>query len=97
MSSRGYYSLDELDSRGIRTQGKNVKISTKVSLYLCEGGLEIGDHVRIDDYCVLVGDIIIGNHVHIASHSGIHASQGGRIIFEDFSGISSNVQIQMSP
>jgi len=57
------------------------------------GGIEVGEHVRIDDFCVLVGNIKIGNHVHIASHCGIHASQGGKVFFEDFSGISSNVQI----
>ena len=57
------------------------------------GGIEVGEHVRIDDFCVLVGDIRIGSHVHIASHCGLHASQGSKIVLEDFSGISSNVQV----
>lgn len=49
--------------------------------------------MRIDDFCVLVGNIKIGNHVHIASHCGIHASGESSVVFDDYSGISSNVQI----
>ena len=42
---------------------------------------------------MLVGNIEIGNYVHIGSHCGLHASKNGKIIFEDYTGISSNVQI----
>ena len=40
-----------------------------------------------------MGNINIGNYIHIGSHCGLHASKNGKIIFEDYTGISSNVQI----
>ena len=73
--------------------GRDVAISRKISVYPGEEGIRIGNHVRIDDYCILVGNITIGNHIHIGSHCGLHASGNGRIVLEDYSGMSSNVQI----
>lgn len=52
--------------------------------------------MRIDDFCLLVGNITVEDHVHIGAFSGLHASKEGHIIFQAFSGISSNVHIYAS-
>ncbi len=91
----GYYSELELKELGFKSLGDNVLISKKVSVYgACN--MSIGNNVRIDDYVLLIGNIDIHNYIHIGAFCGLHASQGGRIVFEDFSGISSNVNIYAS-
>lgn len=92
---KGYYSKGELQKIGFKEIGEDVSISRKTSIYGAEN-MKIGSHVRIDDFCVFVGDITVGNYVHIGAFCGLHASKGGRIIFEDFSGVSANVQIYSS-
>ena len=91
----GYFSIDELLHFGFKSIGYNVLISKRASIYGAKG-ISIGNNVRIDDFVLLVGDIVIHDYVHIGAFSGLHASQGGRIVFEDFSGISSNVNIYAS-
>lgn len=86
-----FYSEDELLSIGFKKLGKNVRISRKTSIYGASN-MEIGDNVRIDDFCILSGKIKIGNYVHIASGCYLFAGNGG-IILEDFSGLSSKVTI----
>lgn len=81
---------------GVREIGKNCKVSRKCSIYSGERGIILGDNVRIDDFCLLVGNITVGNYVHIGAFSGLHASKDGHILFRSFSGISSNVHIYAS-
>ena len=67
--------------------GKNTIISPKVSIY---GGdrIEIGDNVRVDDFCILSsgssgeGYIKIGSHSHIPVFCALFGGAG--IILEDF-------------
>lgn len=59
-----YYSECELKNLGFKSLGKNVKISTKASIYNHDQ-IEIGDNSRIDDFCVISGKITIGRFVHI--------------------------------
>jgi len=49
-----YYSDLELQSMGFKALGKNIKISTKASIYNIDQ-IEIGDNSRIDDFCVISG------------------------------------------
>jgi len=88
-----FYSESELDSLGLAEYGNDVKISTKVSLYDPEK-ISVGDNVRIDDFCLLSGDISIGSHVHIAPYCGLWGTHG--ITMGDFSGLSSRVSIYSS-
>ncbi|MBT3210423.1 MAG: acyltransferase, partial [Planctomycetaceae bacterium] len=63
-----FYSMEELQTLGLASFGKDVKISRKASIYN-PGQISIGNHVRIDDFCVLSageGGIEIGDYVHIA-------------------------------
>ncbi len=73
--------------------GQNVTISPKASIYGAEN-IEIGNNVRIDDFCILSaggGGIKIGNNVHIACY--IHLIGAGRIVFEDYSQVSTRCSI----
>jgi len=89
--STSFYSEEELQTIGFKKLGKNVRISRKTSIYGAEQ-IEIGDNVRIDDFCILSGRIKIGNYVHIASGCYLFAGEAG-ITLEDFSGLSSRVTI----
>jgi galactoside O-acetyltransferase len=63
-----FLTEEELAALGLASCGEDVKISRKTSIYGAER-IAIGDHVRIDDFCVIsagAGGISIGSHVHIA-------------------------------
>lgn len=51
----------------------------------------IGDNVRIDDFCILSGDIVLGNNIHISAYSVLYGSNG--IEFKDNSGCSARTTI----
>ena len=59
-----YKTDEETHDMGFKSLGRNVKISTKASIYNCDQ-IEIGDNSRIDDFCVISGSINIGCHVHL--------------------------------
>ena len=82
-----YYSDEELQNIGLRSVGKNVLISRKSSLYGREH-ISLGDHVRIDDFCILSGRIEIGRYVHISAFCALYGAHG--IVMKDFSGLSAN-------
>lgn len=75
--------------------GKNVKISPKASIYGAQH-IEIGDNVRIDDFCILSASksIIIGSHIHIACYSCLIGHE--LIQLEDCCGVSMRVTILSS-
>ena len=47
----------------------------------------IGDHSRIDDFCVVSGKVTIGRNVHFAVFSNVAGGTEG-VTFEDFSGLA---------
>lgn len=87
----GFYSPEELKEFGFKHVGKNVLISTKSSLYGAKN-MSFGDNVRVDDFCIFVGNIILKNNIHIAAFCGLHASCGS-IVIDDCSTFSSNVAV----
>ena len=68
------YSINELKKIGIKV-GKNVSISKKTSIYNY-ASIEIGNNVRIDDFCILSGNIKIGNNVHISAYTALYGKYG---------------------
>lgn len=86
-----FYSNDELCDLGLRHFGDNVLISRKASIYSPEK-IYIGNNVRIDDFCILSGNITIGNYVHIAAYTALFGGDKG-IFMDDYSNISSRVSI----
>ncbi len=81
-----FLSQQQLESMGFRSLGKNVRISDKAAIYNPEQ-IEIGDHSRIDDFCVVSGKVSIGRNVHIAVFCNVAGGSEG-ITFEDFSGLA---------
>ena len=81
-----FLSAEHLLQLGFKKIGKAVLISDKASIYN-PGMIEIGDYSRIDDFCVLSGQIHIGRNVHIAVFCNVAGGEKG-ITFEDFSGLA---------
>ncbi|MDJ0785247.1 MAG: acyltransferase [Myxococcota bacterium] len=89
----GFLDEQQLAALGLASCGRNVRISDRASLHGAPG-ISLGDHVRIDDFCVLSsggGDISIGRYVHISPHCILLG--GGSIVMEDFSQLSSRVTV----
>ncbi len=89
--NNSFFSEKELREIGFKTIGKNCFISRKASIYGADK-IEIGDNVRIDDFCILSGYIVIGNYIHIAPYSAIYGGEKG-VMISDFANISSRVCI----
>lgn len=53
--------------------------------------MSIGDNVRIDDFAVLSGEIVLGSYIHIAVFCALFGK--AKIEIKDFSTISSRVTI----
>lgn len=85
-----FLSPDELKGLGLKRYGANVLISRFARLYSVDR-IEVGDNVRIDDFCILSGNIEIGSFVHISAYSAIYARELVRLM--DYSGISPRVTI----
>lgn len=86
-----FYSEAELQEIGLKSWGKNVMISRKCSIYSA-GDIEIGNNVRVDDFCILSGKIILKDYIHIAAYSALYGGEAG-IFIESFANISSRVCI----
>lgn len=81
-----YLEGRELEDLGIGRLGKNVRISTRAVLY-DPHLMEIGDNVRVDDFCVLSGRIVLGRNVLITVFCNVAGGQVG-ITVGDFSGLA---------
>lgn len=86
-----YLSETQLKNLGFKFLGANVKISDKASLYNCDQ-ISIDTNSRIDDFCVVSGNISIGKNVHLAPFTLLAGGSEG-ITMEDFSGCAYHVQI----
>lgn len=80
-----FYSDEELLSLGFKSFGRNVLISHNARFYGIEQ-MEIGDSVRIDDFCILSGKIKLGSFIHVSAYSALYGRFG--IVMEDYSGLS---------
>ncbi len=86
-----YHTQLELEDMGFKRIGTNVKISVSANIYNCEE-IEIGDNSRIDDFCVISGNIKIGRNVHVTPQCLVAGGEKG-IVFEDFTTIAYGVQV----
>lgn len=80
-----FLSQEEIAEMGFKSCGKNVKISRFARFYSPEK-ISIGDNVRIDDFCILSGNITLGSHIHISAYVALYGAMGIRV--GDYSGIS---------
>ncbi|NVO18755.1 MAG: acyltransferase [Bacteroidetes bacterium] len=88
--SISFYDQSDLFAIGFKSVGSGCLISRKASIYSPQS-ITLGDHVRIDDFCILSGEISIGSFIHISAYSALYASFG--IEIEDFVTISGRVTI----
>lgn len=88
--SSSFYLEEELANLGLNSYGKNVKLSRFARLY-SPSTIKIGDNVRIDDFCILSGQITIGSNVHISAYVALYGGLG--IELEDYSGVSPRTSI----
>jgi acetyltransferase-like isoleucine patch superfamily enzyme len=91
-----FHSAQGLADLGLGAYGDEVRISTKASLHNAKN-IRIGNHVRIDDFCVLsagVGGIEIGDYIHVGVFSSLIGA--GRITLRDFCNLSSRTSIYSS-
>jgi acetyltransferase-like isoleucine patch superfamily enzyme len=86
-----YLSTDELKAMGFKSLGRNVKISDKASIYNADQ-IEIGDNSRIDDFCVVSGQISIGRFVHLTPFVLMAGGEKG-VYVEDFATFAYAVQV----
>ena len=86
-----YLTLSELNNMGFKSLGKNVKISDKASIYNANE-IEIGDNSRIDDFCIISGNITIGSHCHITPMCLLAGGEKG-IHLNDFCTLAYGVKI----
>ncbi|WP_346856190.1 acyltransferase [uncultured Draconibacterium sp.] len=80
-----FFEQNELVNFGFKSVGRNVLISRFAQFYGCEK-IEIGDNVRIDDFCILSGEIKLHNNIHIGAYCVLFGRNG--IEMEDYSGLS---------
>lgn len=85
MSTTSFYTEEDLLSMGFKSIGKGCCISRKASFYGA-GKMTIGDNVRIDDFCILSGNITLGSHIHISAYVALYGAEG--IVLEDYTGVS---------
>ncbi len=86
-----YYQRDELVKMGFKHLGKNIKVSTKASIYDPEL-IQIGDNSRIDDFCVISGKVIIGRYCHITPMCLIAGGKPG-VFLDDFCTLAYGVKV----
>lgn len=86
-----YLSQTALESMGFAALGRDVRISDRAAIHGASE-MRIGDHSRIDDFCVISGRVDIGRNVHIAPFCLVAGGTPG-VMLEDFSGLAYRVSV----
>lgn len=87
-----FYTDAEVKELGLKSVGQNVLISRKASIYGSEN-IQIGDNVRIDDFCILSGKIQLGSFIHISAYTSLFGGREQGIVLEDYATVSSKCAI----
>jgi len=85
MQQTSFYSEEELAALGLKSYGKNVKLSRFARIYSTDH-ITMGNNVRIDDFCILSGNITLGSNIHISPYTVLYGALG--IVMENNTGIS---------
>ena len=80
-----FLSEQEIKNIGFKRIGSGAQLSRYAQFY-SPNLIEIGDNVRIDDFCILSGKIKLGNYIHISAYSALYGKYG--IEMENFTGLS---------
>jgi acetyltransferase-like isoleucine patch superfamily enzyme len=90
MDLKAFFSREELLAMGFEKVGDPVWVSRKASFYAIRGSL--GHHVRIDDFCVIKGHVVIGSYIHIASYCSL-SGVGGKVEVGDCVGMGNRTTL----
>lgn len=82
-----YLSQEDIGAIGLKAVGHSTLISDKAVFYYPEK-ISIGSHARVDDFCMLSGNICIHNYVHLSAKSNLFASAYAIIDMGDYSSLS---------
>lgn len=86
-----FYSEEELKELGLKAYGSDVKISRHACFYNTQN-ISVGNNVRIDDFCIFSGNIMLGSNIHIAAFTALYGGKDG-IVIEDFANLSSRIGV----
>jgi len=86
-----YLTRQQLIAMGFKSLGRDVVISDKACIYNCDQ-IEIGDYSRIDDFCVVSGQVKIGRNVHITPMCLLAGGTPGLLI-GDFVALAYGVKV----
>ena len=81
-----YLTQEALENLGLRHLGSNVRMSDRAALYDTDR-LSVVDNSRIDDFCVVAGEVIIGRNVHLTVFSNLAGGRSG-VTLADFSSLA---------
>ena len=85
-----FLSEAELTNIGFKSIGQGCLISRYARFYGVSQ-ISIGNNVRIDDFCILSGNIKLGNNIHLSAFVALYGAEG--IEMEDYTGISARTTI----
>lgn len=86
-----YLHEEELQALGFASLGRNVRVSDRAAIHGASY-MRLGDHSRIDDFCVISGRVSIGRNVHITPLCVVAGGKPG-IFIEDFVALAYRVSV----
>lgn len=79
-----FLTRDEINKIGFKSVGSNVLISDKAVFYRPER-ISIGNNVRIDDFCVLANNIVLGDYIFVGLYTCILSGPDSIVELNNFS------------
>ena len=86
-----FLSKEEVRALGLKSCGEDVLIGRYAVLYHPEK-LSVGNHVRIDDFTIISGNVTLHDYIHISHFCGLYGAEAG-IEMMDYSCLSSKVSV----
>ena len=90
MTNNSFLSEAEIRAIGFKSIGTGCLISRNARFYGA-ANMTIGNNVRIDDFCILSGNISLGNYIHISAYVALYGAQG--IVLDDYTGLSARATV----
>jgi galactoside O-acetyltransferase len=81
-----YLTPEEINRIGFQDVGQNIQISPFARFH-SPHKMKLGSNVRIDDFVVMSGNIVIGSNIHFSIHSSV-ISPRAQVSIADFATIS---------
>ena len=86
-----YYDREELFKLGFNSIGENVKVSRHSKIYNAEK-IDLGSNSRIDDFCIISGDVTVGRYCHITPMCLVAGGTSG-VVLEDFATLAYGTKV----